>query len=116
MTVAWSGNINLSGDAPNDKMFQENAFIVSFGPDECKLSLGYDFIRQRTYVGILVDLDTKGSALEFDKMVIKNPDRLSKSQDEEKLITFEKTPAASQAKQLQYATVIQLEDPDKEQL
>lgn len=116
LTVAWSGNINLSGDAPNDKMFQENAFIVSFGPDECKLSLGYDFIRQRTYVGILVDLDTKGSALEFDKMVIKNPDRLSKSQDEEKLITFEKTPAASQAKQLQYATVIQLEDPDKEQL
>ena len=118
MTVAWSGSMNLSGDAPNDQIFQENAFIVSVGPDECKLSLGYDFIRNRTYVGIIVDLDTKGSSLEFDKMEIKNPDRLSKSKDEEKLITFEQTTptAASKPKQLQYATVIELEDPNKEQL
>ena len=118
LTVAWSGSMNLSGDAPNDQIFQENAFIVSLGPDECKLSLGYDFIRNRTYVGIIVDLDTKGSSLEFDKMEIKNPDRLSKSKDEEKLITFEQTTptAASKPKQLQYATVIELEDPNKEQL
>lgn len=115
LTVAWSGSLNMSGDAPNDQMFQENAFIVSFGPDECKLSLGYDFIRSRTYFGILVDLDAKGSSLEFDRMEIKNPDRLSKNKDEEKLITFEKSVKAS-PKQLQYATVIMLEDPNKEQL
>ncbi len=115
LTVAWSGSLNLSGDAPNDNIFQENAFIVSIGPDECKLSLGYDFIRNRTYLGIIVDLDTKGSSIEFDKMEIKNPDHLSKSKDEEQLITFEKT-VTPKPKQLQYATVIELEDPDKEQL
>lgn len=117
LTVAWSGSLNMSGDAPNDQMFQENAFIISVGPDECKLSLGYDFIRNRTYFGVLVDLDAKGSSVEFDRMEIKNPDRLSKPKDEEELITFEKADeTVVKPKQLQYATVIELEDPDKEKL
>lgn len=115
LTVAWAGSLNLSDDAPNDKMFQENAFIVSLGPDECKLSLGYDFIRNRTYFNVMINMDTKGSSVEFDRMEIKNPDKLSKSNDEEELVNYEEA-GPIKPKDLQYATVIQLEDPDKEKL
>ena len=120
--VGWSGNINLSNDAPNDKLFQENAFILSIGPDDFKVNLGYDFIRQRTYFAFAIGMDMKGSSVEFKKMEIKNPDRIAKSDNKmEKLIpTFEEAERAKlekpKAKVLQYAEVIDIEDPDREQL
>lgn len=120
--VGWSGNINLSNDAPNDKLFQENAFILSIGPDDFKVNLGYDFIRQRTYFAFAIGMDMKGSSVEFKKMEIKNPDRIAKSDNKmEKLIpTFEEAERAklekTKAKVLQYAEVIDIEDPDREQL
>ena len=120
--VGWSGNINLSNDAPNDKLFQENAFIVSIGPDDFKVNLGYDFIRQRTYFAFAIGMDMKGSSVEFKKMEIKNPDRIAKSDTKmEKLIpTFEEAQRAKMSKTspkvLQYAEVINIEDPDREQL
>lgn len=120
--VGWSGNINLSNDAPNDKLFQENAFILSIGPDDFKVNLGYDFIRKRTYFAFAIGMDMKGSSVEFKKMEIKNPDRIARSDTKmEKLIpTFEEAERAKlekpKAKELQYAEVIDIEDPDREQL
>ena len=54
LSVGWAGNINLSDDAPNGKMFQENAFLFSIGPDDLKITLGYDFVRQTTYFGFIL--------------------------------------------------------------
>ncbi len=129
ISVGWSGNINLSDDAPNGKMFQENRFIVAFGPDDCKISLGYDFVRQTTYFGFNVAFDTKGTTINYKKMEIKNPERLGKNsqKDEERKLAFapakkqpevplsakkSKTPAKPAV--LKYAQVIDIEDPDKE--
>lgn len=132
ISVGWSGNINLSDDAPNGKMFQENRFIVAFGPDDCKISLGYDFVRQTTYFGFNVAFDTKGTTINYKKMEIKNPERLGqkKKSEEERQLAFapakkveevpvnnsrwgkkdiKATPAV-----LKYAQVIDIEDPDKE--
>lgn len=131
ISVGWAGNINLSDDSPNGKMFQENAFIVSLGPDDLKISLGYDFVRQTTYFGFNVAFDTKGTHINYGKMEIKNPERLGKKKkkEEERSLAFtsvnkpketeqpvalktEKKPGAK--KVLQYAQVINIEDPDKE--
>jgi len=130
VTVAWQTYINLSHDAPNKKTFQENAFLVSLGPDDFKVVLGYDFIRERTYFGVDIAFNPKGTTVKYDKMVIKNPERLGKSADDEKaiayiqpktnednskgLLNFKKS--SSDDKVLEYAQVIELEDPDKERI
>ncbi len=132
LSVGWSGNINLSDDAPNGKMFQENRFIVAFGPDDCKISLGYDFVRQTTYFGFNVAFDTKGTTINYKKMEIKNPERLGqkKKSDEERQLAFapakkvEEVPVNNSRwgkkdvktapAVLKYAQVIDIEDPDKE--
>ena len=115
LTVAYATSINLTDDAPNGKQWQENAFIIAVGPDDFKVSLGYDFMRQNTYFGINVAIDTKNSQLNFDKMVIKNPDRLASNEKEVKEITFEEQKPKEKVKRT-YAEVIEIEDPDREQL
>lgn len=115
LTIAYATSINLTNDAPNGKQWQENAFILAIGPDDFKISLGYDFMRQNTYFGVNVAIDTKNSQLNFDKMVIKNPDRLASTKKDIKEITFEEQKPQEKVKRT-YAEVIEIEDPDKEQL
>ena len=129
LSVGWSGYITLSDDTPNGKMFQENAFLFSMGPDDFKIILGYDFVRQRTYFGFNVAFNPKGTELTYDKMVIKNPERLGQNSEENEHQVayagpkqsveperklFNKTTSVPQV--LQYAEVIEIEDPDKERI
>lgn len=134
LSVGWSGYINLSDDSPNGKPFQENAFMVSLGPDDCRLIFGYDFTRQRTYFGINVAFDPKGTNINYGRMEIKNPERLGKQykteEDEAREhVAFIKNsqrpevPASKLRKSdstkppvLEYATVINIEDPEKERI
>jgi len=121
LTIAWSGTFNLTDDAPDGKLMQENTFIIGIGPDDLKLCLGYDWIREQTYMAIVVALNTKGSSIDYDKLVIKNPDRLtSNNKDEVQLKVFdnpygEPAPKAK-PKKMKYAEVIEIEDPDKERI
>ncbi len=132
LSVGWSGNINLSDDSPNGKMFQENRFVVALGPDDLKIRLGYDFVRQTTFFGFDVAFDTKGTSINYGKMIIKNPERLGKHEErEERKLAFspavkkapeksnvkisnKKTAASAKPEVLEYAQVIEIEDPDKE--
>lgn len=130
ITVAWQTHINIANDSPNGKHFQENAFLVSLGPDDLKLVLGYDFTRERTYFGVNVAFNPKGTTVTYDKMIIKNPERLGKKENpedpveflpavdagenEKGLMSFRKSPVNKGV--LQYAQVIELEDPDKERI
>ena len=118
LTVGWWGSVTLTNDSPNGEMFQENAFIVSLGPDDFKVNLGYDFMRQTTYFIIAVMFDTKGTTVEFDKMEIKNPERLARSdRKKDNDVAFEQGNTTNPVKtKLQYAQVINIEDPDKESI
>jgi hypothetical protein len=131
LSVGWSGMANLSDDSPNGKLFQENRFVFAFGPDDLKIRLGYDFVRKTTYFGFDVAFDTKGTSISYGRMEIKNPERLGKNEEsDEHKLAF--SPAKKQQKSetktsnkvvkneetkskvLQYAQVIDIEDPDKE--
>ena len=131
ITVAWQTYINLAHDSPNKRTFQENAFLVSLGPDDFKVVLGYDFIRERTYFGVDIAFNPKGTTIKYDKMIIKNPERLGKDGDDEKQVAYiQPVPqqdenkgfmssfkkSSSDNKVLKYAEVIELEDPDKERI
>ena len=121
LTLAWSGSLTMTGDAPNGEMFQENSFIIALGPDDFKVNFGYDWVRRQTYFAFIIAMDTKGSSIEFDKMEIKNPDRLARSRDEDvelKVFDYGQNSINTKvpSKKMMYAEVIDIEDPDKEQI
>lgn len=120
VTVAWSGTLTLTGDSPNGEMFQENSFILALGPDDFKVNIGYDWVRRQTYFAFVLAMDTKGSSVEFDRMEIKNPDRIAKSNQEDvelKVYDVENNSTDKKVqKKMMYAEVIDIEDPNKEQI
>lgn len=117
LTLAYATSINLSGDSPNNKDIQESAFIIALGPDDFKVSFGYDFMREQTYFTIALALDTKGSSVEYDRMEIRHPNKLGKDKKKyvEPVVFPEDRPIRKQEKRT-YAEVINIEDPNKEQI
>lgn len=79
LTVSWFGYVNLSNDAPNGKTLQENGFYFTFGPDDLKLSLGYDFVRETLRASFEVMMDAKGTKVEYDKFEIVQDENRKKS-------------------------------------
>ena len=64
-------------------------------------------------------MDTKGSSIEYEKMEIKNPDRLAKNTDENvelKVFDMGQPKTKGQPKKMMYAEVIDIEDPSREEL
>lgn len=82
LTLSWFGSLNLSQDSWDGKMLQENGFYFAFGPDDLKLNIGYDTVRQQSFITMAMHLDAKGTTIDYKKMVIKNPDTLGKSKDD----------------------------------
>ena len=83
LTLSWMGSLNLSQDSWDGKMIQENGFYFGIGPDDIKLNIGYDTVRQQSFVTMALHLDAKGTTIDYKKMVIKNPDTLGKSKNGE---------------------------------
>ena len=82
LTVAWFGNINLSNDSPNGKDFQENSFYLAIGPDDFKFNIGYDFVRENLYAGIIIDMDAKGTKVEYETFEIEQHKKTKDSSKE----------------------------------
>ncbi len=78
LMLSWYGSANLSDDSPDKRMLQESKVVIGIGPDDLRLNIGWDFARQNSYIGFVVDMDAKGSELYYDKMEIKNPDNFGK--------------------------------------
>ena len=55
-------------------MFSGCTFFVSIGPDDLKLNVGYDLVRDNAYVNFSVALDPKGTVIDYDRLTIKNPE------------------------------------------
>ncbi len=115
LTVGWAGSITLSNDAPNGRLFQENMFMFSIGPDDFKVNLGYDFMRKMTYFIVSLSLDSKNSTVQFDKLEIKNAERLGQSTNNDENVAFKQTQVKLK-QELKYAEVIEIEDPSKESI
>lgn len=81
LTLSWFGNMNLSNDSLNGKFLQENGFYVSFGPEDIRFNVGYDFIRQNMRCTIDVMMDAKGTKVEYDKFEITQANKSKKEQN-----------------------------------
>ena len=105
LTVSWFGAFNLSNDSPNHKDMQECAFYLSFGPDDFKMHLGYDFIREVLHCNFEVMIDAKGTNVEYDRFEIKQDKKAAKEKKvvEAKPVSDYEAPTAP--KELQKAVV-----------
>ena len=112
VALSWRGSVSTSRDTPNDRMFQENGFFLSLGPDDGKVIVGYDFIRERAYLLFSAAINMKGSRVDYKKMVIKNPENFNRKSDRVVPVSFDET--EKKRKVLEYAKVIELDDPNKE--
>lgn len=74
LTLSWLGSLTLSDDRWRNNRFSECAFFVSVGPDDLKLNVGYDVIRENAYVNFSMALDPKGTVIDYDRLEIKNPE------------------------------------------
>lgn len=81
LTLSWFGSLNLANDSWDGNMIQENGFYFSIGPDDIKLNVGYDTVRQQTFVTMALNLDAKGSSVEYKRMEIKNPEKVGKNKN-----------------------------------
>ncbi|RAI15257.1 MAG: hypothetical protein DKM22_05225 [Candidatus Melainabacteria bacterium] len=79
LTASWLVSLNLSQDSWNEKLLQENAFFVAIGPDDLRLNIGYDVIRQQSFVTMSMNLDAKGMKMDYDRMIVKNPDTIGEN-------------------------------------
>ncbi len=78
LVLGWQGSVTLTDDTYNDKLFQECSFYASLGPQDVKLNFGFDFVRQNAFINMVLAVDPKGTTVDYDKMVIKNPENFNK--------------------------------------
>lgn len=102
LTVSWFSSINLTGDSPNGRDFQENSFYISVGPDDMKFNVGYDFIRQNLYCTVLMMMDAKGSRVDYETFEIKQDKKTKRDENPKDENSFE---TAKQPKVLDKAVV-----------
>lgn len=111
LTLSWLGSLNLSQDSWDGNMIQENTFFFSIGPDDVKLNIGYDTVRQQSFVTMAMHLDAKGSTVEYKKMVIKNPDTLGKNKKgENQNQTFSPSSSDTDENGIERAEVIDIKE------
>lgn len=115
LTLGLYGSYNLADDVYDYQynkrsQLREATFYVALGPDDLKLNLGYDLIRQNTYFGVSMAMNTKGSTVEYKKMEIKNPEGLGKVEGELNSLEEEGNFVAPPSPYRSKAVVEELED------
>ena len=59
-------------------MFSEARFMISFGPEEGKISLGYDTVRKATMFNYTALVGSRNQDIAFKKLFMKNPEKFGK--------------------------------------
>lgn len=120
LTLSWLGTLTLSDDRWRNSMFSECAFFVSIGPDDLKLNVGYDVIRENAYVNFSVALDPKGTQIDYKKMTIKNPENFKIDKKKDFYVAEEKKPVKEETNKILKQAIVEeisdIEDDTDEEL
>lgn len=71
LTLGYLSSLNLTKDNWNNEMVVENQIFAWVGPEELKFKIGYDAERERTVFGFDMLVGSETSALEFDKLKVR---------------------------------------------
>jgi len=78
LNVGYIGSFNIKKDNFDNRFLAENQLYFRVGPEDFKVRLGYDSVRERTLFGLDLLVGSERTALEFDKAKIINPGELNK--------------------------------------
>ncbi len=115
LTLGLYASYKLSGDedydyqASKQTKLREATFYVALGPDDFKVNLGWDAIRNSTYLGVSMAMNTKNASVDYKHLEIKNPDNLGKTKDEPNVIKRPEFVSPIKPQKTR-ATVVDLED------
>lgn len=76
LTVGYYGTLSPMRDNIDEELLTENRFYAIFGPDDLKVAIGYDTVRQRTLFDVVFLLGVDNTKVKFDKLKIKDPNKL----------------------------------------
>ena len=83
-SVGYLGSLALLKDNWENKLFQENQFFVAVGPEDFKVSLLYDPIRERLRLNYMLILQDRNLEVPFDEMIIKDAETLGRKSNHKK--------------------------------
>jgi hypothetical protein len=119
LTLSWLSSFNLR-NAPSQEQFYnsvsnkpENSLYVAIGPDDLRLNVGYDFSRQQSFVYMTMDLDAKGAVVEYDKIIVKNPENFGNKKNEILYVNNKNVNAENVSKNPSETTVQKNTEPEK---
>ena len=78
LALGYQGTISLLRDNPDKDLLTENKFYVVAGPEDVKVAFSYDTYRERALFDVLFYVGKDNSKIEYDKLTIKNPDKVGK--------------------------------------
>ncbi|MBR6298413.1 MAG: LPS-assembly protein LptD [Candidatus Gastranaerophilales bacterium] len=79
--LGYRANITPMKDNIDDKLLTESRFYAIFGPQDLKLVLSYDFVRDIAHFEFMFLLGTDSSRINFEKLITKNIDGGNRKRD-----------------------------------
>lgn len=78
LSVGYRGVISPLKDNSDGDLMTENSFYAIAGPEDIKVSFSFDIIRHNAHFDFMFLLGTDNAKIDFEKMTIKDPDKLQK--------------------------------------
>ncbi len=78
ISLGYKGVVSPLKDNSDDDLMTENSFYAVIGPEDVKMAFSYDTIRKNAHFDVMFLLGTDNAKIDFDKMTIKNPEKLQK--------------------------------------
>ncbi len=80
LSIGYRGVITPKKDNEDGDLITENRIYAVVGPDDIKVAFSYDSVRQNAYLDFMFLLGTDQTNVAFEKMTIKDPDKLRKKE------------------------------------
>lgn len=84
VTVGYLASLALLRDNWKKELFTESQFFLALGPEDFKIALGYDPVRERFRVSYILSLKDSEIEIPYEKMIIDDAETLGKKSDETK--------------------------------
>ncbi len=78
LSLGYRGTLTPLKDNTDRDILTENRFYAIAGPEDIKVAFSYDTIRQNMYVDFLFLLGADNMDVKYDKLVVKDPEKLGR--------------------------------------
>ncbi len=77
LTIGYRGTLSPLRDNYEKDLLTENMFYAMVGPEDFKLAVSYDSVRDRTTLDVVFLLGSDSAKIQYDKVVVENPSQVT---------------------------------------